>query len=549
MIKNKLIPNVDSLPTRWSQDMLRALALFNFLRFGLGMFLLAMIFSQDVELPLGKQNPHLLLVSSVALIATSFIYFFVGDSNRRSFKLVTFLQFLIDIMLVTLIIHSSGGVTSSLTTVMIITICAGCVVLRLTYGFSLAVAGILLLWTEHLFSVLKLAATPAYENLLFLSSAILATSAIISILARRARNAEAQSDEHQENVLALSSVNNALIQDLDIGILVVDDNGLIETSNRAAFALLGKERKRNVTRVAQLHKELFFKHRLWIADKGSALVFLQNAENGDAINVEFERFGRDNAFTKITVHSRADLQDKAHQMTLAAMGRMATGIAHEVRNPLTTISAANDLLATKKYASKTEMKATKMIEQNCARINNIIEEVLTIGRSSNADTEEIELRDWLKSFLFNYCSYGSHPVESMKLYCDKITIRFSKQHLHQVMTNLCDNAYRYSEPSTDDPLKIIAKNVKGIDMINVISPGEKIDPSISEKLFEPFFSTGKDKGGTGLGLYICQEICTLNLAKLSYVPLNTPGNCFRITLSNKAGSSVTHTQTITKDSQ
>ena len=460
---------------------------------------------------------------------------------------MTFLQFLIDVIIIILMIHSNGGVTSSLTTLLIITICAGCVILRIGYGFALAVTGIVLLWSEHIYSVIKESTSPDYQNLIFIGSAILATSAIICILSRRTRMAEAQSDEKEENILALSSVNNALIQDLEIGILVIDDSGLIETSNRAAFRLLGKEYNSETVRIGKIHKDLFYKHRLWVADKGTALVLLHNEETGDALNVEFERFGRDDVFTKVTIHSRADLQEKAHQMSLAAMGRMATGIAHEVRNPLTTISAANELLGSQKYTSKSEKKAIHMISTNCERINNIIEEVLTIGRSGDADMEEIKLREWLKSFLFNYCAYSSHPVESMKLYCEDIIIRFSKQHLHQVMANLCDNAYRYSEPSAENPLKIVAKNLKGLDVINVISPGEKIVPDLTEKLFEPFFSTGKDKGGTGLGLYICQEICTLNLAKLSYVETNSAGNCFRITLSNKSGANVTHSQTMTHE--
>ena len=115
------------------------------------------------------------------------------------------------------------------------------------------------------------------------------------------------------------------------------------------------------------------------------------------------------------------------------------------------------------------------------------------------------------------------------------------------MTNLCDNAYRYSTPTAEVPLKIVAKNLRGLDVINVISPGEKIASDLTEKLFEPFFSTGKDKGGTGLGLYICQEICTLNFAKLNYIETNSAGNCFRITLSNKSGANVTHSQTMTRE--
>ena len=256
--------------------MLRALALFNLLRFGLGIFLLAMVFADGLEFPLGQKDPQLFLICIIALIATSLVYFFFNNADRRSFKLFTFLQFLSDVTIIIVMIHSNGGVASSLTTLLIITICAGCVILRITYGFSLAVVGITLLWGEHIYTVITNSTPADYQNLIFISSAILATSAIICTLAKRTRQAEAQSDEHEINILALSSVNNALIQDLEIGILVIDDSGLIETSNPAAFRLLGKEYNKETARIGKVHNELFYKHRLWIADKGTAIVLLHN---------------------------------------------------------------------------------------------------------------------------------------------------------------------------------------------------------------------------------------------------------------------------------
>jgi len=71
-------------------------------------------------------------------------------------------------------------------------------------------------------------------------------------------------------------------------------------------------------------------------------------------------------------------------------------------------------------------------------------------------------------------------------------------------------------------------------VIDFVSPGEKIRDDQAEKIFEPFFSTGKKDGGTGLGLYLCREICALNMARLTYVRSNDEGNCFRITIQRSA---------------
>jgi len=190
-----------------------------------------------------------------------------------------------------------------------------------------------------------------------------------------------------------------------------------------------------------------------------------------------------------------------------------------------------------------DKKAIRMIDDNCERINNLIEEILNVGRNSEAHAEEIDLLKWLKSFLFNYCSYGNIPFSHIKLYCEQMTIRFSVQHLHQVTTNLCDNAFKYAKPSEEAPLKVIAREYKNRYVIDFISPGEKIREDRAEKIFEPFFSTGKKKGGTGLGLYLCKEICSLNMAKLNYIKTQEEGNCFRITIQRSANHDLAHSFT------
>ncbi|MGH1541792.1 MAG: sensor histidine kinase [Arenicella sp.] len=546
-IKENLFSNVDALPARWSRDMLRALQLFNLLRFGLSIFLLAMIYFQGTTSSLGKANPTLFLVACVTLTVTGLFYFFNADNDKRAFKLITFLQFLVDIVLVTLMMHASGGILSGMTMVLFIIVAAGCVVLRLNYGSGLAVAAIALLWIEHMLSTKVLLNDSNFEAVGITSAGILVTSIIIAKLARRARNVEAESDQQHEDIIALSAINSALIQNLDIGILVTDNKGYIETSNPAAFDMLGEKKSPEMKNISDVHRELYYKHKLWLADKSESIVFLQNIhmDNDNSINVEFQHFGDHNIFTKITLKNETSLQEKAHQMTLAAMGRMATGIAHEIRNPLTTISAANELLVDKKYTSKSDIKATNMIAKNCERINHIIEEVLSIGRSSHIEMENIALRYWLQSFLSNYCEYGSHPVSHVKLYCDELTVRFSRQHLHQIMTNLCDNAFRYATPNSEEPLIIVAKEVNEKSILDVISPGDKIQANIAEKLFEPFFSTGKDRGGTGLGLYICKQICALNLAELQYIDTEA-GNCFRLSFAHNSSSPITKTMTIEK---
>ena len=111
-------------------------------------------------------------------------------------------------------------------------------------------------------------------------------------------------------------------------------------------------------------------------------------------------------------------------------------------------------------------------------------------------------------------------------------------HLHQVLWNLCQNGLRYSievphqaklhinvsmDPNSSKPI------------LDVIDNGPGIESTIAEHIFEPFFTT--DSSGSGLGLYISSELCSVNNARLSYINVPTGGSCFRIefteSLTNK----------------
>lgn len=537
----KFSPAADALPARWSEDMVRALGFFNLLRFGLGSFFLAMIYFKANDSNLGTVNPNLFFSAAVTLTFSSFAYFAWTNASRETFNLLTFFQFLIDILCVTAVIHSSGGMTSSINMLLLINVAAGSVVMRYQYGVTLALIAIFLLTGEHFYSILEHDQKQNFQRLAIICAAILTTSLLISAIANRARIAEAKADRQNESILALSAINNALVQDLDIGILVVDRAGRIETSNAASLDLLGHEDPSSASKLEHIHSDLAHRYKLWLQGKSESIVQVYNKINGDAIHLELERFGKKGSLTKITINSRKEIQEKAHQMTLAAMGRMATGIAHEVRNPLMTISSASELLASKRYASKNDVRAIKMISDNCERINNLIEEILNVGRNSETHAEDIDLLKWLKSFLYDYCSYGNIPLSSIKLYCQPLIVRFSIQHLHQVATNLCDNAFRYGDPSEEQPLQVVAREYKNRYVIDFVSPGEKIRDDLVEKIFEPFFSTGKKQGGTGLGLYLCREICALNMAKLSYVQTYTDRNCFRITIQRSSNHELSQT--------
>ena len=113
-----------------------------------------------------------------------------------------------------------------------------------------------------------------------------------------------------------------------------------------------------------------------------------------------------------------------------------------------------------------------------------------------------------------------------------VEVRIDPSHLHQVVWNLCENALRYASPAeTGAPIELICGRRLANDrpFLEVRDRGPAIPDDVRDRIFEPFFrAAGSDKSGTGLGLFICRELCECNRAALVYEPRNDGGSVFRI---------------------
>jgi two-component system sensor histidine kinase PilS (NtrC family) len=109
------------------------------------------------------------------------------------------------------------------------------------------------------------------------------------------------------------------------------------------------------------------------------------------------------------------------------------------------------------------------------------------------------------------------------------------QHLQQVIWNLVQNALRYGRmPGESARVMLISRSASdaGPPLLEVVDRGPGIPTKVAAQIFEPFYTT--HEYGTGLGLYLCKQMCEANQAELEYVPVAGGGSCFRITLAPTA---------------
>jgi two-component system sensor histidine kinase PilS (NtrC family) len=228
------------------------------------------------------------------------------------------------------------------------------------------------------------------------------------------------------------------------------------------------------------------------------------------------------------------VQARVRQEKLAAMGRVSAGIAHEIRNPLAAIAQANALMLEDALPS-TQQRLARIVEDNVERLKRIVDDVLAVAPGGPAQQQVIDVVDEVarvcSEWLLTAGLTGplAQRVELL-LPSAPILVLFDTEHLRRVLVNLLDNARRHgSERPGAVRLQVLPAEKGTGAMLTVASDGEPIAPDVERHLFEPFFSTRSR--GTGLGLYICRELCQRHRASIEYRP-GAPGerhtNAFRV---------------------
>lgn len=224
-------------------------------------------------------------------------------------------------------------------------------------------------------------------------------------------------------------------------------------------------------------------------------------------------------FCVVFLEDLRNVQSRMQKEKLAAMGRVSAGIAHEIRNPLAAIAQANALMLEDALPAD-QHRLARMVSDNVERLKRIVDDVMAVAPGSAAEQRVIDATaqvgsvcaEWARTAQLALGPAGRLRVE---LPADALGVRFDGEHLRRVLINLLDNARRYA---SDAPGAIVVR-LAGADsdaVLSVASDGDPIPPDVERFLFEPFFSTRSR--GTGLGLYICRELCARYGAGIEYRP-------------------------------
>ena len=487
--------------------------------------------------PLGTYLPEVFTVSVhlyLGLASVALIVYLrrAGDDEKQAQRAI-----FVDIVLITVMMHASGGVQSGLGMLIAVSIALGSLSLVGRTALLFAALATLTVLAERIYSQMTAAFTDtAYTQAGLLGISFFALALLAHRLGTRAAESEQLASQRGSDLANLAQLNDFVIQQMRAGILVIDDIETIQMMNETAWVLLGMPVAMRHHPLEECAPPLARQYRAWLKDPARAQPDFRATSGGRDLRATFTPMGdTENPTTLIVLEDTAQLTAQAQQLKLASLGRLTAGIAHEIRNPLGAISHASQLLDESTQLPTTDRRMIEIIQHNSRRVNEVVESILKLSRQDNPHAKPLVLAPWLEEQSQEI--RRAHGLAARQLQTQTepqgTTVFADPGQLRQIIDVLCDNAVRHFDRA---PELLTIRLVGGIThesggpFLELRDNGPGIPKQAESNLFEPFFTTRNE--GTGLGLYIALQLCEANHIRLEYLRQPTGGSCFRLSFPN-----------------
>lgn len=472
---------------------------------------------------------QLLTVSAAIYLSAAIGLQVIIERRRSTPTMVRNGQVVLDVAALTLFMHASGGAAGGFGILLVVAVAGACLVAAWHASLLFAALASLSVLIETVFGSLYLAYSAAsYTQAGLLGAALFATAVLASVLAEQARKSEMLAEERAVALEQMSQLNEHIVQRLRAGIIVLDAELRPVLVNAAAAHLVEQTHKHAEHPKTSIEGVIATAFYRWQAS-GENRKTPWTLESGAEVTVSFTQLGRDTVGNILVfIEDAAEMQQRAQQLKLASLGRLTASIAHEIRNPLSAISHAGQLLVESPALNEGDRRLTQIVIEHAGRVNEIIKNVMMIGRRENAIAESFALRPWLDDFIRELRERHALSEDEIATEWAKgdLAVRMDRSQLNQVLWNLCENGLRYSRWQPKLRLACGLSQDGGRPFLEIVDSGPGMPATVAEHIFEPFF-TG-EATGTGLGLFIARELCEANQASLTLLDHGQQGCRFRL---------------------
>lgn len=479
------------------------------------------------SMDLNGKSLNYFFISFFVYLSICFANFFSLKFYVKYLKKQLFVYLIIDIIYITIILFISPSANFTIALLFMIVVLTSTLLLPKRSSLFITLLSIVIVIYQQFYTTLFF-----NERVHFIGSAAILTLVFLmthfigQMAVKRIHYMEITALKQRREIAKLQSINQSIIEQLDTGFMVIDDNAKIITVNATTQELLHvpmyiMHRHRMLVDIQpKLHMQL---HQHLRYSRNGMFNYVDENE-GIGLAVRYRPIStQQQQFILLVFESLAKINQQAQQMKLASLGQLSASIAHEIRNPLAAISQANDLLIDDDIDEQKVL--TGMIQKQCHRIDRIIDDTLNMSKQYATTPVSIPLKAWFSEFveedLADIKHYLSYNLSAQML------LYFDPSQLRQVLINLIRNAIRHGhEYHPESMVMIQATQHQDEVYVDIIDQGRGVPEAQRANLFEPFHSTAIN--GTGLGLYLSKTFCEANFAKLQYISQPNGGACFRI---------------------
>ncbi len=515
------------------------------------------------------------------------VYYFIGLtylitliyvpllSRTRDVQKFAFVQHIVDVLLITLLIYLTGGIESFFVIAYIFSIISGSIILykrgayfiasisSIAYGtfLDLEYYGFIHPLYNSLSSGYYYSSTYVLYRISVYVLAFFIVALLSSHLAEELRRKRGELIQKQNDYEKLEAFNWDIVQSLDSGLLTIDSRGRITSFNKTAQKILALDSdKMEQTHIQRLFPDIdealfsmegnspkanpYQRYETTFVDKTGKTLFLGFSvsplrDNNDRVT------GKTFIFQDITTFKEMEEQIKRSDR-MATIGQFAAGIAHEIRNPLTSLSGSIQVLKEELKLKGANRHLMDIILRESERLNNLITDFLLFAQPSRINREKMDIGQVIDETLqlFNNSPDHNRAIKIVKELKREMFLLGDQHQLKQLFWNLFINAAQIMPNGGELRVKLETVNTDGTSgrfqgakqreitpfaKISVSDTGNGIHPDEKEKIFEPFFTT--KEGGTGLGLAIVHRIVENHDGFISVNSQQNEGTTFEIFLS------------------
>lgn len=506
----------DWLSSTWEANW-RPFQYFNLYRLVMaGLFFLAILLPREWSARLDLVPSSALLALVIAYLAAILTGLFLSIHWQRRFNFQLSTQVVVDVLVVSLFMYAAGGLGSGIGVLLLVSLAAASLVGRGRLVLFYAAAATLAVLFSQIYGVFAKGfemATVFQAGIL--SAGFFATAILARLLGQRVMINE---DLARRRGVALENqtrISQRVVERMLDGVLVVSCDGRVIRHNPVAITMLALPPDIVVLlaeHVPLLHAALLE----WQANAVDSTVQFAGPD-GRELRARFELTTSSDGEVLIFLEDVGRIKERAQQLKLASLGRLTASIAHEIRNPLSAISHAGELLREERRG-EIQDRLLRILSDNVVRLDRIVNDVLELGRQSRAEAEMVQLEEFCAGFVEHLFASEDLPPDVLDVVIEPgARLCFDRAHLHQVLWNLLGNALRHSS-RTASAVRLLVHSgvVVGRVELHVIDDGPGVPEAVREQIFEPFFTTHTT--GTGLGLFIARELCSANGAALELAP-------------------------------